>query len=150
MVDPPPPTPPSQSLSETEVMRIISVLNDCAEHNHRWTVNVYCVQASREFHLMHSNKFSEEMLLELQHTNTLGHCTALLVTITNSSQPARFISIVIPSQAPEWVRSVNKLLVLPQVTPALPSSYITLQSISQSSVTSQFEFEPAFLTVVFT
>ena len=75
MVDPPPPTPPSQSLSETEVMRIISVLNDCAEHNHRWTVNVYCVQASREFHLMHSNKFSEEMLEELQQTNTLGHCT---------------------------------------------------------------------------
>ena len=48
-------------LSETEVKRIISVLNDCAVHNHRWTVNVYCVQASIEFHLMHSNKFSEEM-----------------------------------------------------------------------------------------
>ena len=119
MVDPPPSPPPTPPHSETEVMRIISVLNDCAQHNHRWTVNVYCVQASREFHLMHSNKFSEEMMLELQHTNRLGHCTALLVTITNSSQPARFISIVIPSQAPEWVRSVNKLLVLPQVTELL-------------------------------
>ena len=101
-------------LHETEVKRIIFVLNDCLVHNHHCTGNVYCVQASIEFHLMHSNKFSrrdDAAAQELQLT---------LVTIINSTQPARFISIVIPSSPLEQSRaeqsgSVNKLLLLPQL-----------------------------------